>query len=372
MKRFKLSKRTNRPKQKDISTTPKDATTTAYLRHSNKKRLFLAALTLSLIFLSLLTIRLGGTDLNFKQIIKYLFAPDGSWNSSVVWDLRLPRVLAAILAGAGLGIAGAVMQTILRNPLASPFTLGISNAAAFGAALAIVVFNSGSMVGTMEVFSMVSNPLVVTLSAFTCAMLATIIIIGLIHLTESTPETIVLAGLAISSIFGTGLAILTYLADDVAIASIVFWQFGSLSKAGWTSIAIISAVLIISFLFFFIKRWDYNSIEAGEDVAKGLGVKIAQTRILSLIISALLTSTVVSFFGIIGFIGLIGPHMVKRLIGNDNRFSLIGSMLTGATVLMLSHIVGSYAFSAAIPVGIITSAIGGPLFLMILMKGDKR
>jgi len=347
-------------------------TAAAYKRHGKRKVLFLSGAGLVLLVLSILTIRMGGTGLEYPQIFRLLFSPDGSWNSTVVWKLRLPRVAAAILAGSSLAVAGTVMQSILRNPLASPFTLGISNAAAFGAAAAIVLFNGGRMVGSVQAFSMISDPAVVTLCAFLCAMIATAVIIGLVRLTDCTSETIVLAGLAINAIFGTGLALLTFVADDVAIASIVFWQFGSLSKAEWTNIRIVALVLVLAFSFFYYKRWDYNTMEAGEEVARGLGVNLSATRLVSLVVSALLTATVVSFFGIIGFVGLIGPHMVKRLIGNDSRFTLIGSMLIGSVVLLLSHIVGSYAFKVALPVGIITSAIGGPMFLMILLRSGRR
>ena len=344
----------------------------AYLRYTRTKVVFLVSGVLAIVLLTVLTIRLGATELDYADIVRLLLWPDGSWSSTVVWDLRLPRAIAAVLAGAALGVAGVVMQSILRNPLASPFTLGISNAAAFGAALGIVVFGGGSMVGSVQAFSMVSDPLVVTLCAFVCAMVATGVIVVLMQLAECTAETIVLAGLAINAIFGTGLALLTFVADDVAIASIVFWQFGSLSKVSWSSLGLIAVVLVVVAGFFFWKRWDYNAMEAGEEVARGLGVGVVGVRLVSLSASALLTATVVSFFGIIGFIGLIGPHIAKRLIGNDNRFALAGSMLVGALVLLLAHIVSSYAFSVALPVGLITSAIGGPLFLALLLRKGKQ
>ncbi len=348
------------------------ATARVYLRYSRAKTLFLLSALLGLAVLAVFAIRLGATGLGYGEILSQLARPDGSWNATVVWKLRLPRIVAAMLAGGALGLAGAVMQSILRNPMASPFTLGLSNAAAFGAALAIVAFDGGRMVGSVQAFSMISNPLIVTLSAFACSLAATLVILGLISLTECSPETMVLTGLAISAIFGTGLALLTFLADDVAIASIVFWQFGSLGKADWGNAGLVAILLALSFLYFFLKRWDYNAMEAGEDVAKGLGVRIRSTRMLGLCVSALLTASVVSFFGIIGFIGLIGPHMVKRLIGNDSRFVLPGSALVGALVLLLAHVVSSYAFDIAVPVGIITSAVGGPLFLLILLRGGRR
>lgn len=355
-----------------VECDPITGTTEGYLRYSRKKITFLVGLLVLLFAMSLFTIRLGATGLTYFDIIKYLFHPDGSWNSTVIWDLRLPRIAAAILAGSALGIAGAVMQGILRNPLASPFTLGISNAAAFGASIGILVLNGGIMVGSSAAYANVTNPIIVTVSAFVFAMLATAVILILVKLTACTPETIILAGLAISSIFSAGLAFLQYIANDVALSAIVFWQFGSLNKVSWDNLMVIFVVLLIVATYFFIKRWDYNSLEAGEDVAKGLGVNISSTRLVGLTMSAIVTAVVVSFMGIIGFIGLIGPHLVKRIVGNDNRYVLVGSMLMGSLVLMLAHIVGTYAFSVTIPVGIITSAIGGPLFIFILMRGKRK
>ncbi len=349
-----------------------EGTKEGYLRYTRNKMLFLIGAAVLLFFLSIYTIGLGATDLTYWEILKYLFSPDDSWDSTVVWDLRFKMIVAAIFAGASLGLAGAVMQSILRNPLASPFTLGLSNASAFGAALAILYLNGGTVVGQTAAYANVNDPLLVTVMAFAMAMVATGIMLLLVKMTECTPESIVLAGLAISSIFSAGLAFMQYMANDVALSAIVFWQFGSLSKVSWDNLYIVGAVLLIVSIYFIYKRWDYNALENGEDVARGVGVNVRSTRIVGLVLSAVLTAVVVSFMGIIGFVGLIGPHIVKRLIGNDNRYVLIGSMLVGALVLLLAYIIGSYAFYTVIPVGIITSAIGGPLFIIILLGRRRR
>ena len=343
-----------------------------YLRYSRRKKLFVLGSLAALILLSLFTLSLGDTKLTYGEILKYLFDRDGSWYSTVVWDLRFRMVVAALFAGAALGIAGSVMQSILRNPLASPFTLGLSNASAFGASLAILFMNGGTIVGQTAAYANVSSPLLVTFMAFAFAMVATAIMLLLVRITECTPETIVLAGLAISSIFSAGLAFLQYIADDVALSAIVFWQFGSLSKVSWENLYIVGFVLLLVSIYFIYKRWDYNALESGEDVARGVGVHVRNTRIAGLVLSAVLTATVVSFMGVIGFIGLVGPHIVKRLIGNDNRYVLFGSMIIGALVLLLAYIVGSFAFYTVIPVGIITSAIGGPMFIIILLRGRRK
>lgn len=359
--------------QRSASPSDPGDTMQGYLRYSRMKVLFIAGCVALLVFLSLFTLGLGDTDLSYSEILRYLFFPDGSWNSTAVWELRFRMVAAAILAGAALGIAGTVMQSILRNPLASPFTLGLSNAAAFGAAVAILAGNGSSIMGSASAFVDGSNPFVITLCAFAFAMLATGVMLLLVRVTGCTPETIVLAGTALSSIFSAGLAFLQYTADDNSLSAIVYWQFGTLSKCSFEQLAIILAVLVPVSLYFLHKRWDYNAMEAGEDVARGLGVNVRLTRYLGLTLAAVLTAIVVSFMGVIGFIGLVGPHMVKRLVGNDNRYVLPGSMAVGALVLLLAYIVGTFGFGEeVIPVGIITSAVGGPLFIWILIRGRVR
>lgn len=343
-----------------------------YLRYSRRKVVFLLGTAVALLVLMILTIRIGDSSLSYWDIITYLLHPDGTWDSHVVWNLRFKPIVAAVVAGAALGIAGAVMQSILRNPLASPFTLGLSNASAFGASLAILFMNGGLLIGSASATTSVSNPALVAIMAFIFAMLATGVMLALVKLTECTPETIVLAGMAISSIFSAGLAFLQFMADENTLSAIVFWQFGSVSKASWDQVVTIGIVLIGIALYFLYKRWDYNAMESGEDVARGVGVNIRMTRFIGLTLAAVLTAVVVSFMGVIGFIGLVGPHIVKRLVGDDNRYVLVGSMIVGALILLLSYIVGSFAFSTVVPVGIITSAIGGPLFIFILLRRRRR
>lgn len=357
---------------KDLSDDESSETESGYLKYARRKILFLVFLAAMLAALSLVTMMMGSTNLSIWEVITKLMHPDESWESTVVWDLRFRMVVAAVLAGSALGVAGTVMQSILRNPLASPFTLGLSNASAFGASLAILFFEGGVVVGSASAYVNISNPLMVTLFAFVFAMVATGVMLLLVKLTACSPETIVLAGLAISSIFSAGLAFLQFLANDVALSAIVFWQFGSLSKVSWDNLFLLLIVVFAISLYFFMKRWDYNAMDAGEDVAYGLGVNVNRTRLMGLIMAAVLTATTVSFMGIIGFIGLIGPHLVKKIVGNDNRYTLIGSMLMGSVILLLSYLVGSYGFSTVIPVGIITSAIGGPIFIMILIRGYRR
>ena len=353
--------------------TEVDAVTEGYLKYTYRKILFLVSMLVLLIVLIVVTLGLGDTSLSYSEIFSSIFNKGGAWKDDVVWDLRLPRISAAILAGCALGISGAVMQSILRNPLASPFTLGLSNASAFGAAIGILVLNGGIIIaGSSPAYPVINNPAIVTICAFVFSMAATGLIIVLSKFTSASPESLVLAGMAISAIFSAALAFTQYIADDVALSSIVFWQFGSLDKVNWDGLKIIFFVSLIGIIYFLWKRWDYNAMEAGEEVARGLGLNISRTRLMGLTVSAVITAVTVSYMGVIGFIGLAAPHIVKRVIGNDNRYLLIGSMLIGSIIMMISHIISHYAFDKVIPVGIITSAIGGPLFLYVLIRGYKK
>jgi len=344
-----------------------------YRMYSRRNTLFLLGLAITLVVLSIIALCLGPSNLSPAEVLRILFSKGDTWDDYVIWDIRLPRIVSAILAGFSLGIAGAVMQCILRNPLGSPFTLGTSNAAAFGASIGIIALSGGSIIFGQSVASpQIDNPYLVTFSAFLMAMVATGTIILLVKFTKATPETMVLAGLALSSIFSAGIALLTYTADEFALSSIVFWQFGSLEKAYWNDLFLIAIVSLPVIVYFLYMRWDYNALDAGDDVASGLGVNVNMTRIVGLVASAVVTSVVVSFMGVIGFIGLIGPHIVRRLIGNDHRYLLPGSMLVGASVLVLADIIGQNLFAFIIPVGIITSFIGGPLFIYILIRGQTH
>ncbi len=349
----------------------KNSTSEGYLRYSRRRYMFLAGCLVALVVLTVLTIRLGDTGLSYGEILGYLFHPDDSWESAVVWDLRLRVILATVVAGAALGVSGAVMQCLLRNPMASPFTLGISNAAAFGAAFAILFLDGGTITMATGMIAL-DEPLVVTIFAFIFAMGATLLMLGIVKVTDISPESIVLVGMAISSIFSALLSFLQYMADSTKLSSIVGWQFGSVSRITWNEEIALIVVLIAVAAYYLWKRWDYNSMEAGEDVAKGLGVNIGRTRMVGLTLSAVLTATVVSFMGIIGFVGLIAPHIVKKFVGTDNRFVIPGSMIVGGLVMIIAYVVSCYAFPSVIPIGIITSAVGGPMFIAILIGRRKR
>jgi len=345
----------------------------AFRRQSARKRWIILGLTVCTLALAVIAINAGAANTHPLQVIRVLLQLETGTPSIVIWNIRLPRVIAGIVAGAGLAVAGCVMQTCLRNPLASPSTLGISNAAAFGANLAIVFFGAGTIHSNTHDAVFIANPYSVTVSAFVFSMIATALILLLARMRGFSPESVVLAGVAFGSLFSAGSTLVQYFAEDVQVAAMVFWTFGDLGRISWQEVAILTVLITGVFIFFQFHRWDYNALDSGEDAAKGLGVQVEQIRFRSMFAASLITAVTVSFMGIIGFIGLIAPQMMRRVLGVDHRFLIPASAVTGAALLLFSDTLARTAISPVVlPVGAITSFFGAPLFLFLLAKGYAK
>ncbi|WP_102401399.1 FecCD family ABC transporter permease [Haloimpatiens massiliensis] len=347
--------------------------TSQYKKYIGKKIIITLVLLCLVFVLATFAINAGSTDLKPSQVFMSIFGYGSDVSDIVIWRIRLPRVLAGIIAGAGLSIAGCVMQNNLRNPLASPSTLGISNAAAFGANLAIIVFGAGNIQSSATDAVSISNPYIVTVSAFLCAIAAALIVIVLAKLRGFMPEAIVLAGVAIGSLFSAGTILIQYFAQDTKVAAAVFWTFGDLGRVSWKEVIIMAIIVCVSIIYFMFKRWDYNAFDSGEESAKSLGVNVERVRFQGMLVSSLITAVAVSFLGIIGFIGLIGPQITRRLIGGDHRFLIPASALMGSMILLISDTVARTIIAPVVlPVGVITSFLGAPLFLFLLIRGYKK
>lgn len=334
-----------------------------------KTMIIIGMVVLSLV-VALYSMMNGAYYISCLDVLDTLFFPNGI-NKVVIYDVRLPRVIAAILIGCALAVSGTVMQCVLKNPLASPYTLGISNAAAFGAAIGL----SASYLGIFRdgfMHELLIGPYGMSLFAFIFSMIAVAVVLLLSRSTMGSPESMVLAGTALGSIFSAALASLQYFVDDQTLASIVYWQFGDLSKAYWNKLALLAAVLVPITAYFLYKRMDYNAMAAGEEVARSLGVKTFRMINIAMVLSSILAAVCIASVGIIGFVGLLGPHIMRRIIGNDHRFLLPASMVMGALVLLVADALGRLAFGSVVPVGILTSFLGGPLFLYILVKRRRR
>lgn len=337
----------------------------------NKKRV-IAFTAFFALLLMILSLGAGSTRLGPREILETLFSSEATKKSIIIWKLRLPRVIAAFVAGWGLSISGCVMQTCLRNPLASPSTLGISQGAIFGANLAILFFGAGSLQHTAGDALVLNSPYLVSICAFVFAMLSTLLILSLARMRNFSTESIVLSGVALGSLFGAATTILQYFSTDVRIAAALFWSFGDLGRIVWKELLLLSLVVLLVSIFYYSQRWSYNGMITGEETAKTLGIRTKALGFWSLLLSALITAVAVSFLGMIGFIGLVGPQMMRRIVGDDHRFLLPASALAGACVLLAADTLARTVISPIIlPVGAITSLLGGPTFLYLLVKGKR-
>lgn len=345
-----------------------------YNRYIGRKVSFIIAGIILLLALLILSISVGVVHIPLLEVVRTILGETVSrrWDI-IIWNIRLPQALTGIVAGVGLAVAGVVMQSILRNPLGSPFTLGISHAAAFGAAFSVMILGTGAMHSTGADAVRITNPSVTTISAFIFCLIATAIIIAISKLRRTSPEVMVLAGVALGSLFTAGTMFLQYFADDVQLAAMVFWTFGDTARASWRELACISAVVVPSIAYFTFHRWDYNAIDAGDETAKGLGVRVERVRLWGMLCASLVTAIIVAFLGIIGFVGLVCPHMVRRLIGDDHRFLIPGTCLMGGALLLAADTAARLLLAPhVLPVAILTSFLGAPIFFYLIIKGYRR
>ena len=338
------------------------------------KKIAIILILLALVFLFfVVSVFVGSGTLSFKEVFLAIFNKGSETARLIVRRIRFPRVIAALIAGGGLAVSGLVMQTVLKNPLASPTTLGVSNAAVFGANFAIIVVGAGAFHSTHGSWLSISNPYLVSTFSFLSAIIAAGSILLLARLKNLNASAIVLAGVAVSAIFQAGTTLIQYFASDTQVASAVYWTFGDLGRASYKTDLIMFIVVAVSTLFFFLKRWDFSAMSGGLAYAKTLGVNTRFMTIMSLLLASLITSVTVSFLGIIGFVGLTAPQFMKRIVGDDYRFLLPSSFLAGALLLLISDILGRLPiFGTSVPVGVVTSLIGGPVFLAMLLRRKKN
>ena len=338
----------------------------AYRALTFRRRLVLLALFCLLLASFVVDLMLGPARYSASQVLQALFDPTGvpAALRVVIWDIRLPVALMAVVTGASLAVAGAQMQTILNNPLASPFTLGISAAASFGAALALV-FGVGLLP--------IAADYIVSINAFIVAMGAALLIHLLSQARGVTTETVILLGIALVFTFNALLALLQFFASEQALGAVVFWMMGSLTKASWNKLAITTGVLALSLPFFFQRAWALTTLRLGDDKAASFGINVKRLRLEIMLLVSLLAAVPVSFVGTIGFIGLVGPHIARMVIGEDQRFFVPASALAGAAILSASSVVSKSLIPGLIfPISIVTALIGVPFFFSLIMTSRKR
>lgn len=337
-----------------------------YRALARRKRLVLAGLTGLLVACVFADLTIGAARYTVPEVVRALMAPDDvpAALRVVIWDIRLPTALMAVVVGAALSVAGAQMQTILNNPLASPFTLGISAAASFGAALALVL---GVAIVPFAATTMVP------LNAFLAAAGAALLIHGLSQRRGVSTETVVLLGIALVFTFNALLSLLQFVASEQALGAVVFWTMGSLTKATWPKLAITSAVLGLCLPLFMRRAWTLTALRLGEDKAASFGIDVRRLRLETMLLVSLLAAVPVAFVGTIGFIGLVGPHIARMLIGEDQRFFLPASALAGAAVLSAASVASKVIIPGlTLPISIVTALVGVPFFFALILSNNRR
>lgn len=349
------------------------STGTQYNQFIKRKVFLILVLLLMTLAMALFALCTGSAKIPAVEVIKALLGMGTEKSVVVTVGIRLPRILMAIVSGIGLAVAGTVMQSILQNPLASASTLGVSQGAAFGAAISITYLGAGTVLSNTAGAVSISNPYLTSICAFVSSMVATAVVLGLSKYRRVTPETMILSGVALSALFSGATALLQYFSTDVEMAAIVFWTFGDLGRVNMSEIGVVAGVTSLATIYYLFNRWNYNALESGEHTAVSLGVKVDRVRLVGMTIASITSATIVSFVGIINFIGLIAPHIVRRFVGSDYRFLLPASALTGALLLLISDTFARSIVSPVIlPIGAITSFMGAPLFLYLIFKGVGR
>ena len=312
--------------------------------------------------------------MSVPECINALFGNGTASDIRIIWNIRIPRILAAIIAGAGLSVSGLIMQTILNNPMASPSTLGISNAAVFGANLSIILFAGGFLSTGNNVlnYSNGANPFATSVMAFAFSFFSMLLILGLCHLRAFSPSVVFLAGIAAGAIWTAATTILQFYSTDVGLSAAVIWSFGDLGRATYSTDLYMFLIILPVSLFFGLMSWSYNAFLSGDSTAASMGVNVRVLRFVSLLLSSVITAICVSFLGIIGFVGIICPHVTKKLLGHDHRYTIPASILSGSLLLLAADTVSrSIGNGSALPVGAVTSLLGAPFFIAIIIFGRK-
>jgi iron complex transport system permease protein len=345
-----------------------------YLKGKNRKILTILSLFLVLLIIMVISVSLGAGSPRFNEAMQVILSklfpflevdPGPQITQTIIFEIRLPRVVLAVIAGAGLAASGVAMQGVLKNPLVSPYILGISAAAGFGAALAIALG-----IGVVTQY----GGYIVVANAFVFSILAMLMVYGIARLRGVTPESVILAGVAVGFLFSAMLSLIQFIAPEhAAVRAVVFWLLGGLSTATWESILIMLPIVLVAIALIMRRSWDMNVMSLGEEVAMSIGVNSKQVIVMCMALATLATASIVAFTGVIGFICLVSPHIARMIIGSDHRFLLPCSIVLGACLLLCSDTLARLVLMPSeVPVGIVTALIGVPFFLYLLLSRRRQ
>jgi iron complex transport system permease protein len=352
-------------KNKDLP----DQHQTEYRHYIGRKLIIMGFLLFLVIFLTAFIVTLGPLEISVVEVYQILLAKflpgyfdTAGLQSQIVCNIRLPRIIGGLMAGFGLGICGCVMQAVLKNPLASPFTLGISAGAHFGVAIAAVLG-----------VGVIGGPYLLIGNAFVFSMLCALFIIALSSFKGATSETLILAGIALNYLFSSLSSLLQYFATDEQLRVMVSWGMGDLSAFSWCNFHLILWIFLICTPLLYLKAKDLNIMTIGDENAKSLGIDANRVRMLGMLIASLLTATIVCFTGTIAFIGLVAPHMARMLIGSDHKYLFPAAGIMGALILISADATGMNIIRPTIiPTGITSSLLGVPFFMYLILKKKRK
>lgn len=353
------------PQKGAAEAAPSSALSEGYRALVIRRMIRLGGAVLLLAALIIADILTGPAMLPVGDVLRTLLTPNQveALMRVIVWDIRLPMTSMAILVGMSLATAGVHMQTILGNPLASPYTLGFSAAAGFGAALAILTGVTLPLVPWLTI----------PLAAFVMCAAAATVVFAFARMRGMSPEIMVLAGIATLFLFQSAQSLVQYMASPEVLQSIVFWLFGSLLRANWMNVPIVAVVFAVSSLAVLPNLWQLTALRLGDARAAAIGINVQALRIKLFGLVVLLTAGAVAFVGTIGFIGLVAPHIARMLVGEDQRLLLPMSALMGAVIMtgasVLSKVVSP---GGVIPIGIVTAIIGVPFLFFLILRGQRR
>ncbi|MDR1690388.1 MAG: iron ABC transporter permease [Candidatus Methanoplasma sp.] len=339
-------------------------------RWSYRRKILFGIICMVLVVVMLfITIAMGKYNISFLDSYRVfmdnlLGHSSGTRDDLIIWDYRVPRAIMAIFVGASLSIAGAVMQNLMRNPLAEPFTMGISSGAFLGAVFSIV--------GGISIIPFIAGDEATVVNAFLMSLVPVGLIMVISKYRKTTPTTMILCGISIMYIFSSVSTLLMVMADPTHLSEAYSWRIGTLGKADWSELPIVVPSMIVLMILLLCLSKHLNTLSAGDKAAMSLGTDPYLTRIVALVIVALLTAFAVSFTGTIGFVGLVAPHIVRIFIGSNNKYLLLACACFGAFFLLTMDSLAKVVSETGLPVGVICAMIGGPIFIYILIQQRKK
>ncbi|MCQ2070291.1 MAG: iron ABC transporter permease [archaeon] len=332
------------------------------------KILFIIALIVGTVVLSSYSTTLGTMDIGFLDTYRIIWEhiigdiKDTTLDFLVV-EYRLPRVCAAIITGVGLSICGCLMQGVLKNPLADPYTTGVSSGAAFGATLVMTTGFLAAITGFATV-----------ISAFVFAMVPITVIIMMSKFSNASPTTMIMAGIGVMYVFNAFTTLMMLWADPMNLTNLYRWQVGSIAMvSSWANIPYMAGVVIVGLIIMMVLSKQLNVLASGDESAKSMGINADRLRLVSLVLTGVVSAGVVSFTGLIGFVGLVCPHIVRMFVGSDNKYLIPGSAALGAFVLLVADTIGKSGWIGfTIQTGVVMAFIGGPVFLWLILRRSNQ